>query len=338
MKILYTGPLTPVGQTCEMRRATLERLGHETIPVDYMDIVSSYSRILRKVQWRIRAGPMVEHYNRLLLGRLDEHPDILWVDKGMFVHAEVVALARRNGVRTIHYSPDNYFLAQNGSRHIWRALPNYDLVVTTKTDNVERLRGAGAGAVLLSGNAYDPDVHKPMPPSVGGLEGYTCDVSFIGRWEPDREAWLTRVAETGIKLAVRGIQWDRVRSDILRQAVYPGPALGLEYARAISAARINLAFLSRLAGDAITQRSVEIPACGGFMLAERTDEHLAHFTEGIEVAYFDGIEELLEKISYYLSHPDERRRIAQAGRARCLTSGYSYDARLTQILDVLARF
>lgn len=335
MKILYTGPLTPVGQTCEMRRMTLERLGHQTVSVDYMPIALSYPPLVRKLQWRMRAGAMVERYNHLLHEKLDELPDILWVDKGMFVRPEVIARAKRHGTQTVHYSPDNHYLAQNASRHFWGALPLYDLVVTTKTDNVERLKESGAKNVLLSGNAYDPETHKPVPEGDPGLQAYACDVSFVGRWEPEREAWLERVAETGVNLSIRGIQWERARSSTVRRAVHPGPALGLDYARAITAAKINLAFLSRLAGDAITQRSVEIPACGGFMLADRTEEHLAHFAEGFEAAYFEGIDELLEKISYYLAHEAERCRIADAGRARCLSAGYSYDARLTQVLAAL---
>jgi spore maturation protein CgeB len=318
-----------------MRRTTLERLGHETVPVDYMLIVLSYWLLARKIQWRLRAGPMVERYNRLLFERLEQRFDILWVEKGIFVHPEIIACARRNGVRTVLYSPDNYFLAQNASRHLWGALPLYDLVVTTKSDKVEFLKAAGARAVLLSGNAYDPETHRPISEDDPGQQEYACDISFVGRWEPEREAWLERIAETGVKLSIRGFQWERARSTAVRQATHAGPALGLDYARAISAAKINLAFLSRLAGDAITQRSVEIPACGGFMLAERTEEHLAHFAEGVEVAYFDGIEDLLGKISFYLPRADERRRIADAGRARCLTSGYSYDARLTHILETV---
>src|SRR5829696_8072533 len=84
-----------------------------------------------------------------------------------------------------------------------------------------------------------------------------------------------------------------------------------------------------------TSRTFEIPACGAFMLAERTDEHLRLFEEGKEAAYFGSNEELLEKVRYYLDHEDERRRIASAGRKRCLDSGYSHHERLKYMLSVV---
>lgn len=335
MRILYTGPLTPAGQTCEMRRVTLERLGHDTDPVDYMTIAGNYPRLLRQAQWRLRAGPMIDRYNRLIIEKLATCPGALWVDKGMFVRAATLAQAKAAGARLVHYSPDNYFLATNSSRHFWDSLPLYDLVVTTKSDNVDRLKARGARKVMLSGNAFDPRTHVPVPPEDPLLGEFACDVSFVGRWEPERERWLERVAGLGVELSIRGFHWEKARSAAVRRAVRHGPALGMDYARAICAAKINLGLLSKSAGDRITQRSIEIPACGGFMLAERTEEHRASFAEDAEAVYFDGVEELLGKIPHILAHDDDRRRIAAAGRDRCLRSDYSYDARLAQVLEML---
>lgn len=313
-----------------MRRRALERLGHQTIPVDYVSLTRDLPALWRKLQWRLRAGPMVSRYNDQLLGKLAERPDVLWIDKGMFVFPKVLLAAKQTGSRIVHYSPDNYFLGQNSSRHFWNALKLYDLVVTTKSDNTERLKARGARSVVLSGNAFAPEVHKPVADCVP-----TCDVSFVGRWEPEREDWLAQIAALGVKLSVRGPHWEKSRVATVRVAIQPASAWGEDYARAICEAKVNLCFLSRLAQDRITQRSVEIPACGGFMLAERTEEHLAHFREGAEAAYFDGPAELCDKVLYYLAHNEERRKIAAAGRARCLASDYSYDARLKQIFEAL---
>ena len=80
---------------------------------------------------------------------------------------------------------------------------------------------------------------------------------------------------------------------------------------------------------------MEIPACGGFMLAERTPDHQELFEEDKEAVFFDinNPNELLEKALYYLEHEKERKAIAKAGRERCLKSGYSQHERLTWMLQ-----
>ena len=82
-------------------------------------------------------------------------------------------------------------------------------------------------------------------------------------------------------------------------------------------------------------RTFEIPAIGGFMLAERgAGEYLEFFDEGEEIACFDDVADADTKIRYFLSHPDERERMAAAGRARALKSGYAYEDRVAAVLTV----
>src|SRR5262249_5387368 len=170
--------------------------------------------------------------------------------------------------------------------------PRYDLVVTTKRSNVGLLAAAGARRVCLSGNAFDPTLHRPVTLDDPERAALAADVSFIGRWEPDRERLLDAIAALQIRLRVRGPGWERVKSRLLRPHCEPGAVYGEDYVKAIAAAKVNLGLLSVVAGDAITQRSIEIPACGAFMLAERTGEHRLHFVDGEEAVFFDRSDDL----------------------------------------------
>jgi spore maturation protein CgeB len=335
VKILYTGPLR-AGDTCELRLRALDRLGHETTAVDYLPIAERQSPLARRVQWRLRMGTLVRDYERALREALALRPEVLWVDKGIFVPPGVLDAARLHGVRwLVHYSPDNYLLQQNASRHLWRGIGRYDLVVTTKRSNVALLGAAGARRVFLSGNAFDPETHRPLVLDDAERAVHGADVSFIGRWEPVRERMLDAVAALPVTLRVRGPGWERARSRLVRAACEPGAIYGEDYVRAIAGAKVNLGILSSWAGDAITQRSIELPACGAFMLAERTGEHRLHFVDGEEAVFFEGTDDLVRKVAEWVKADDARARIAAAGRARCIRSGYAYDDRLKEILEEL---
>ena len=67
------------------------------------------------------------------------------------------------------------------------------------------------------------------------------------------------------------------------------------------------------------------------MLHERNSEVLELYKENEEVACFDSVEELADKIDYYLAHPEEREFIARAGHTRCVPA-YSYDNRVAELL------
>ena len=84
--------------------------------------------------------------------------------------------------------------------------------------------------------------------------------------------------------------------------------------------------------DGHAMRTFEIPACGGFMLAERTEEHMELFDEGKEADFFGPPEELGDKVRYYLKHDSKRMRMSEAAYQRVTTGRNTYKDRLEQIL------
>jgi spore maturation protein CgeB len=104
----------------------------------------------------------------------------------------------------------------------------------------------------------------------------------------------------------------------------------------ICATKINMCCLRKLNRDLQTDRTMEIPACAAFMLGERPHEHQRLFKEGLEAEFFAKDQEMLAKVTYYLSHEAERTAVARAARQRCLASKYSRQDRLREMLDAVA--
>ncbi|MCH8148627.1 MAG: FkbM family methyltransferase [Planctomycetes bacterium] len=94
---------------------------------------------------------------------------------------------------------------------------------------------------------------------------------------------------------------------------------------------INLNLVNGNAETGLNMRHFEITAAGGFMLCYHQAELENHFEVGKECVVFRSENELVEKIRYYLSHPEERVAIARAGQLRTL-SDHLYSHRLATVL------
>ena len=62
------------------------------------------------------------------------------------------------------------------------------------------------------------------------------------------------------------------------------------------------------------------------MLAQRTGEHQRFFRENEEAVFFSDVDELRDKLAYWLdpARQERRRAVASAARVRCLAEDYSY--------------
>jgi len=275
--------------------------------------------------------------NRALLERANGGYDLLCIIKGLSVRRETLEVLRAANPRAtlICWTCDDQFLAHNQTPIFRKAAPAYDMIFTCKSHNVRNreLEGLGFRRVEFLYQAFSEADHRPRP---NPRSRHLGRVVFIGFAERKRFDFMNFLAANGIEVDVYGSAWER---GSYRREAHPNlklhmkPLLGDDYADAISNAAISLCFLRELNRDLHTSRTFEIPACGGFMLAERTDEHAALFREGEEAEFFDTKEELLEKARAYLAAPERRAEVARRGYERTRRSDYSYRAMVERIVQ-----
>lgn len=196
------------------------------------------------------------------------------------------------------------------------------------------MRNLGARNVRFVNNTFEPSFHYPRVLSAQDIERIGGDVGFVGMWEKERCESILYLADHGIQVRVFGdYRWREYINYNPNLKIEIGGLYNEDYAKSFRAFKISLCFLRKINYDVQTTRTVEIPACGGFMLAERTDEHLRLFEEGKEADFFSSNEELLEKCRYYLCHEELRKKIADAGYKRCIFSDYSNIGMIKQIIN-----
>jgi len=305
----------------------------ESVPVRWE------SGIMRAVGRVIRPLAVREFNHRLTQQAVRTTPQLLLVFKGTFVRADTLRALRNRGVRLLCFYPDISF--RTHGPYIPKALPEYDWVFTTKSFGVHDLRSQLAiEHASLVRHAFDQDLHKPAILGPEDSARLGCDLSFIGTWSPKKERMIRELLTRLPRLHVRvwGDQWTRANRARGIETIVEGRAVeGEEYVRAIVASKINLAILSEertgsSSGDQITSRTFHIPACGGFMLHERTAELLEILCEPAEVAGFSGIDELVGQVERFIADDAQRAAIASAGRRR-ITAEHSWDHRIAEILD-----
>jgi len=302
------------------------------------------SRPMKALGRLLRAQAERELSDELILQARRLRPEFLLVFKGRFILPGTISALRGLGVRCYDFYPDVSFRAHGP--HLPRTLPEYDWVFTTKSFGLSDMReqlGVTRASVMMF--AFDPDLHHPMRLSASDLELFDADLSYIGTWSPKKETLLAEVIRSRPELKVRiwGEQWWKatIAADTLRPAIGGREILGAEFVKAICASRINLSIMSEKrvgssSGDQVATRTFSVPACGGFVIHERTDEVLALFRENEEIVCFSDASDLIAKIDRYLADGSRRRQIAQRGMDN-VRANHSWDNRIREILAHHAR-
>jgi spore maturation protein CgeB len=346
-KILAVSPTGAYGgfNTSVHRVRALESLGAHVEVVDTSQGArTGFGRLRHRVQnrlflrgWSVPLPDTTRSAERALEACKRHHWDIIWLEKALTIGPDVVRKLRNACPRAkiIGFSPDDMTRRHNQSRQFVEALGYYDWFITTKAHSVADLTALGCTNVVVVGNGFDPEAFRPVSVSASDIERLGGDVGFIGTYEGDRALRMLELARAGLRVRVWGDGWRALAEGHPNLRVENKPLDFDDFARACGAFKINLGFLRKLNGDQQTTRSVEIPACGGFMLAERTAEHLALFDEGLEAEFFASDAELIDKCRRYLEDEASRDAIARRGHERCIASGYSNAARLRQAFGVI---
>lgn len=336
IKLLYFGPQWKGSTSLQRLHAFMQLEGVGAVGVDSGAQIGGKSALWNRVRWRLRMPVDSLGENERLVEAVTTHrPDIVVVDNSKVITRKTLARLRQlSSPRLVYYSPDDITAQHNLSFPLARSLPDWDIVCTTKSYNVPELVAHGVSRPVLVGKAYDPTLHRPLPAAEVGPDYERFDAVFIGTYERERCASINALAEDGVSLVVYGSDKGGWRREHLRAGIELRDSVFAEgYVAAWHVGRIALCFLRKLNRDRITQRTMEIAAIGRPMVAERTDEHDQHFDNGSEYVGFESDRDLVKQVRDLLADDARRLALAEAGRRRCLRSGYSTLDRARQMID-----
>ena len=340
MRILSVGRMSGISNTCRLRTESLKKIADE---VDVINSEEKHITLWYKVAyhmflWGVPVHlPDIDNANRKIIDKIKtKEYDIVWIDKGITINADTLKKIKQLQPKAIivSYSPDNMVMRHNQSQNYLDCVGLYDIHFTTKSYILDELAALGAKRIIFVNKSYEDSFHYPRNVTEEDIKRLGSDVGFVGAWEEDRMNSILYISRRGIRVRVFGTkEWQRCKGDNPNLTIEDHGLYDEDYAKSFKCFKISLCFLRKMNYDQQTSRTMEIPACGGFMLAERTQEHLKLFEEGKEAEFFSSNEELLNKCKYYLLHDEERKKIAEAGTKRCITSGYSNVETLRKLVN-----
>jgi spore maturation protein CgeB len=339
MKILFIAEAVP-GSRSLQRLQALRDLGHEVVFVPTTPEGHSCEQapsLAYRISYRLRLPFDLAGINAALCTLDAREFDVALFDNAKTVRkATLHALKRANPrLALVWFSEDDIFNPRHRTHWLAAAIPLFDLWVTTKSHNAqpEELPRLGARRILFVDNSYDPSLHHPIDLDSEARARFGADISFVGTYEAPRGESLLALARAGLNLRVWGNGWNGMANANGRLVIESRPVYGSDYSRVLCSSKINLCFLRHFNRDRQTTRSIEIPACGAFMVHEHSAEMTALLRPETEAAYFRDDGDLLNQCRRWLADDHGRAKVAAAGRQRVRDLGLSHGEAMTRVLE-----
>jgi spore maturation protein CgeB len=202
---------------------------------------------------------------------------------------------------------------------------NFDAMYTNDAQTAELYRQGGVPAFQMP-IATNDGFFRPLPPA----PEYACEVLHLGAAHQDRIEPVRALVEH-FDTHVYGENWEK--HDIHNR----GLVYGEETLKALNSARVVVLFSRTPSGRQTVKVGIfDFLAAGALLATEDFPDLRQYFDVQKELIAFNGVDEMLAKIRYYLDHPGEAEAIRQAGRAKVMAQ-YTWKQTWPRILASVIR-
>ena len=180
-------------------------------------------------------------------------------------------------------------------------IPHLDYCITGDIEAVPKYQALGARVIHAFSCEGTPVEHDWSNTE----ERY--DVSFVGKKsKPLREQYVHEIKKRNIPIHLFGKGWEG------------GYVSSEDMINIFKTSKINLNFSATGNRMAFKGRLAAVCLAGGFLLTDYVPGLEHYFEIDKEIVCFNDAEEMIDRITYYLNHDEERRAIAQAGWTRAI--------------------
>ena len=270
-------------------------------------------------------------------------PDLHLLFKGELFDRECLEIVKAAGVPTVLWQHD-----------VFPELPPWllevagcsDILFTHARGMVKRFKDAGIAHTEWLSEGFPESFFAYDKIEEQERKLYSCQVTLVGNIHRNacyrmRIPLIRRALDDGYRVKWWGPRISRRLNNIPLILSRVGRAYGrrflanADFAKAVSCADLFLARDVYPEVDAsVSNRLYWACGCGAFYLCEKAVGIEDIMTPGKEIETFSSLDEMSEKIRYYIDHPEERKRIAEAGQRRTLEQ-YTFRHRIEEMFERL---
>ncbi|MDI6785870.1 MAG: glycosyltransferase [bacterium] len=282
---------------------TLIHSGYEVIAFDPLSTMKKYGK-------RIMNRILIENIYRW-------SPDIVFfvLFKDEIEFDTLLEIRDNMEMKTLNWFCDDHWRFDTFSKFY---APYFSYIVTTYKEAAKRYKEIKYENVIFSQWACNHFLYRKL-----NLP-YKYDVSFVGQPHGDRPKIIKNLIKYRINVECFGFGWPK------------GRVSTYEMIKIFNQSKINLNLSNASRGqiNQIKGRDFEIPGCGSFMITGFNEALKEFFEIGKEVVVYTDIEDLIEKIRYFLKNDEERERIKEEGYRRVLKE-HTYENRFEKIFEAI---
>lgn len=334
MRVLYIGQYKE-GSTSRMRGEILKKILNPTV----FEVINTNVPIDKCVRWqkslayRLKMGPCIRKINKYISGLISNVKyDLVWVDKGVFIKETTTRKIKESALYTIHFTPDPAF-TYHKSTHFYKSIKYYDMLITTKSYEMNNFRNyiKGNQKLIYVTQGFDLTLHK----NTVKFSEREFAIGFVGHHEREREITLQLLLNHNYQLYLAGIGWESFvsKNKLSPYLKYLGKGVfGKDYAAILNTCKLALGSVSKWVPEKHTTRTFEIPACGTVLLTEKNIEINSFFTEQ-EVIFYEDDKQLLSQLNWYKNNPELLEKISENGYKKVHASGFDYESIMSKVLE-----
>jgi len=292
--------------------------------------------------------PILGHMERALVKKALSkkisvfRPQLILVVKGNKIPLELIQEIKER----FKIPVANYWIDDPHSVEVSRKIsPAYDYFFTNDPDLVQVHKESGCPHVGFLSFGYMPDLHQKIQLTQEEYKKYSSEICFAGTVYESRAKVLETLSDFDLKVwSPRVVYSLREAFRIEKKSLLPSSPLyskftgqavwGEELVMAYNASKIVLNIHSPQTVPIM--RDFEATGCGAFLLTDYARSLETMFKPGEEIIFYENIEDLKNKVKFYLSHDLDREKIAGKGQLRARRD-HTYARRMDEMISFIEK-